>query len=137
MRFTGFPYGASTYLDKPPRAVIQRPILPNEEMYGAFQVINTYFDPTIDLHNPDADGCAPGQANYGTANCHRCRPNRRCEFICPPGTSPAPANTSAGPVENATCKPCGAGQVNQGSCGAGYCQAGMGSCSATECNHFL
>jgi hypothetical protein len=137
-RFNGFVYNGTTYIDAPPRAVANRPMA-LLDMYDAYEVINTYFDPTVDLYNPYTDNCAPGQANYGTAACHRCDPNRRCEFACPPGFCPKQANVAGlGIVENATCEPCcGQGKVNQGSCGPGYCQAGLGSCSATECTGLL
>jgi hypothetical protein len=134
-RVNGFTYNSSTYQDVPRRPVGYWDNVPIE-MYGAPQVIITYFDPTIATTPPTAaELCAPNEANYGTANCHRCSDTRRCEFACPIGYCPKQALVKRlGSVDNATCEPCcPAGTVYHGSCGPGSCQTSVGTCSATEC----
>jgi hypothetical protein len=145
-RYAGFDYNGTTYTDMPARPMSQQTSTGDMAMYGAFRVINTYFDPSYAYLDPYANQCAPGNPGYGTKPCHRCHPygggdllNRRCEFVCPPGWCPAEVVTAGGvSFANATCEPCcGIDQVNQGNCGAGQCEARLGLCSATECTHAL
>jgi hypothetical protein len=141
-RYTGFDYLGTTYLDNPTRPMSSELSTSDMDKYGAFHVIITYFGESYAHLDPYANLCAPGQSGYGTKPCHRCHPyggsdllDRRCELVCPPGFCPAAIVDAGGVrIENATCEPCcGAGYVNQGNCGAGFCETSLGSCSATEC----
>jgi hypothetical protein len=86
--------------DVPWRAVTKRPNFPTIDMYEAYQVIITYFDPAV----ANQPLCSP---NDGTASCHRCDPGRLCEYKCPTGLYPMSASVPGiGTVANATCRPC-------------------------------